>query len=207
MLNVCRAVFPACSCPELGDVPEPPRGPRQFLPAKLWIRELDANTAPKHSQLSHTFPALLKWPGNSSLSFLGSTSQELNRHLIKNPFNSNGSEHWNSAPARGVHIKASRVMWGSKSRCSPGVSLYLMVPQEFELMRKTKGTDVTLQWRKEKGKTKKCRWPRSDQSLDTEYGCYHVYLYSQLGQQPSPELSSCNAAGAQLWLQVPSATA
>lgn len=45
--------------------------------------------------LSHTFPALLKPPGNSSLSFPGSRSQEVNKHLIKkkqNLFNSNVSE-------------------------------------------------------------------------------------------------------------------
>lgn len=76
-----------------------------------------------------------------------------------------------------------------------------MVPQEFSLMRKTKGTDATLQWRKEKKNN------AGDQEVIKAWiqntGCYHVYLYSQLGQQPFPKHSSCNAAQAQLWLQAP----
>lgn len=155
MLNVCRAVFPSGPsqlAAVLSNETSLSQQWAQTIPSvKLWMVEPDANRASNHSQLSHTFPALLKWPGNSSLSFLGSRCQELNRHLIKNPSIPMFLSCYCTCP-RSVHIKASRVMWGSKTRCSPGVSLYFMVPQEFSLMRKTKGTDATLQWRKRKEK-------------------------------------------------------
>lgn len=67
-----------------------------------------------------------------------------------------------------------------------------MVPQELELMRKTKGTDATLQWRKEK-KNKNAGDQKVIKAWIWYIGSYHVYLHHPAGAAAIPKAGMCSA--------------
>lgn len=134
MLKVCRAVFPS--------------GPSQLAAVLSKETSPSHHVGPDNSLLNYGSGCQHSTKPLPALTHLSCSAQmtwefqpllprqqisELNRHFIKKTPSIPMFQLRSCCCTclRSVHIKASRVMWGSKTRCSPGVSLYLMVPQEF----------------------------------------------------------------------------